>query len=94
MPPFVEVGYCCGLLLPEQSEILGLPKNLPVYCGGPDFVMAIIGSGTNSVGDIVDRCGTSEGINICIDKLVRYNNQRKRARNLVKIDCLIATVRL
>lgn len=70
MPPFVEVGHCCGLLLPEQSEILGLPKNLPVYCGGPDFVMAIIGSGTNSVGDIVDRCGTSEGINICIDKQI------------------------
>ncbi len=70
MPPFVEVGHCCGNVLPEQSDFLGLPKNLPVYCGGPDFVMAIIGSGTNSIGDIVDRCGTSEGINVCIDKQI------------------------
>ena len=70
MPPFVEIGDFAGNLLPEQSEILGLPKNLPVFCGGPDFVMAIIGSGTNSVGDIVDRCGTSEGINICINEQI------------------------
>ncbi len=70
MPPFVEIGHCCGKLLDNQKEFLGLEENIPVFCGGPDFVMAIIGSGTNSVGDVVDRCGTSEGINICINKQI------------------------
>lgn len=37
----------------------------PVFCGGPDFTIALIGTNTLTPGLVCDRAGTSEGINLC-----------------------------
>ena len=42
-----------------------VPEGIPVISGGPDFVAALIGTGTLSPGKACDRAGTSEGLNVC-----------------------------
>ena len=57
LPPFVKPGY-----------IAGAWNGIPVICGGPDFVSALIGTNTLESGKLCDRAGSSEGINLCTDK--------------------------
>ncbi len=75
MPDFVELGHNCGTLLPNAQELLGLPA-LPVIGVGPDFIAALIGTETTEVGRICDRAGSSEGINMCVDKEIRAEGVR------------------
>ncbi|MCR4714511.1 MAG: hypothetical protein K5751_09065 [Treponemataceae bacterium] len=64
-------GKSAGTLKKELAADFGLAMNplqtnMPeVFCGGPDFTIALIGTGTISPGCVCDRAGTSEGINIC-----------------------------
>ena len=58
-PSFVKTGAMCGLY-----------ENCPVFAGGPDFVVALIGTGTLKAGRLCDRCGSSEGLNLCTDRPV------------------------
>ncbi len=66
LPPFVPPATCAGELLPEIAEQLGLPRTTPVFCGGPDFTVALIGTNTLEPGKLCDRAGSSEGINLCL----------------------------
>lgn len=75
MPAFVELGHNCGTLLPNAQELLGLPA-VPVIGVGPDFIAALIGTETTEVGRICDRAGSSEGINMCVDKEIRAESVR------------------
>ena len=75
MPDFVELGHNCGDLLDNNCEFLGLPK-VPVFAVGPDFIAALIGTGTTESGHICDRAGSSEGINMCVDKEIRAEGIR------------------
>ena len=49
-------------------DIEGLDIGTPIICGGPDFLMSVLGSGSISQGIICDRTGTSEGLNYCSSK--------------------------
>ncbi len=61
----------------EQSDLLPeLPKLTPVICGGPDFIMSILGSGSVKEGILCDRTGTSEGLNYCSSSGDVYKNLR------------------
>lgn len=55
--PFVELGYKVGYY-----------KNIPLFAGPPDYVAALIG--TNTLNDLsaCDIAGSSEGINISVEK--------------------------
>ena len=75
MPAFVELGHNCGKLLTNAQEFLGLP-DIPVIGVGPDFIAALIGTGTTEPGRICDRAGSSEGINMCVDKEIRAEGIR------------------
>ena len=75
MPDFVELGYNCGSLLPNAQELLGL-GDIPVIGVGPDFIAALIGTETTEAGRICDRAGSSEGINMCVDKEIRADGVR------------------
>lgn len=75
MPDFVELGHDCGLLLPNAQELLGL-GDIPVIGVGPDFIAALIGTDTTKPGHICDRAGSSEGINMCVDKEIRAEGIR------------------
>ncbi len=75
MPDFVELGHNCGSLLPNAQELLGL-GDIPVIGVGPDFIAALIGTDTTEAGRICDRAGSSEGINMCVDKEIRAEGVR------------------
>jgi|GEM_PF-530975 len=55
MPSFVELGECVGHY-----------KGIPIFAGPPDYVAALIGTGTLFEGAACDVAGSSEGINITI----------------------------
>lgn len=60
IPLFVKMGAFAGNTLNDWG--LG---EIPVFCGAPDFVVALLGTGTVRSGVLCDRAGSSEGINFC-----------------------------
>ena len=84
LPPFIGIGDCCG---PVHKEVLAelrngtghnlnISQNCSVFAGGPDFVAALIGTGTLMSGRLCDRCGSSEGLNFCTDKILKGEGLR------------------
>ncbi len=65
---FVPTGHFAGLTTQDATLALTLARAVPVFCGGPDFVTALIGTGTVVPGALCDRAGSSEGINFCTQK--------------------------
>lgn len=63
IPLFVKMGAFAGNTLNDWG--LG---EIPVFCGAPDFVVALLGTGTVRSGVLCDRAGSSEGINFCTSK--------------------------
>lgn len=57
LPPFVAPGVIAG-------QFCGVP----VIYGTPDFIASIIGCNTLSPGNLCDRAGSSEGINLCVSR--------------------------
>ena len=68
LPQFVPPAFNCGCTAKKITEALGLEKAVPVFCGAPDFIVALIGTNTLQPGKICDRAGSSEGLNLCVDK--------------------------
>lgn len=64
-PPFVMPGDVIGEVSVSQAFEYGVPQGVPVVAGGPDFMMAIIGSGVVKSGVACNRSGSSEGVNLC-----------------------------
>jgi len=67
-PPFIRPGERFGFLGSEAAEHFGFTKNIPVVSGGPDFFAAILGSGVTKPGEVCNRTGSSDGINLCSEK--------------------------
>lgn len=65
LPPLLAPGMAVGPIDGRGAELFRLPKGLPVFAGGPDFLMSLLGTATVDVGKTCDRAGTSEGINHC-----------------------------
>lgn len=70
-PPFIRPGELVGEVRLEAEELLGIPAGIPVFAGGPDFVMTLLGTATVRPGRACDRAGTSEGINLCSEKPIK-----------------------
>lgn len=68
LPGFSVPGALAGKLTQAAAAELKLTSGLPVFCGAPDFVVALIGTNTLQAGRLCDRAGSSEGFNFCIDK--------------------------
>lgn len=64
-PSFVQPGAPVGRVHEKAAQEFGIPAGTPVYAGGSDFLMSLIGTGTLLPGRTCDRAGTSEGINYC-----------------------------
>ena len=64
-PAPVPIGGDLGGIMDGPAAELGLAGGTPVYAGGPDFLVSLIGTGTTVPGRVCDRAGTSEGINYC-----------------------------
>ena len=52
----------------KNAAALGLAPGVSVFDSGPDFVAALVGTGTLSPGRLCDRAGSSEGLNLCSPK--------------------------
>lgn len=75
LPPFVPVSADCGVLSDSAASLknaadekIKFSDECRVFAGGPDFVAALIGTNTLFAGKLCDRCGSSEGLNFCVDK--------------------------
>ncbi|MCL2380263.1 MAG: FGGY-family carbohydrate kinase [Treponema sp.] len=70
-PPFVSMGSVMGSVSAKAASFFGpsrggrLKSGIPIVAAGPDFITALIGTGTLRPGDVCDRAGSSEGINVC-----------------------------
>lgn len=75
LPPFVPPGTVVGTtgaLFSSMSTGISLPTGIPIIAGGPDFIVAIIGTGTLEEGKACDRAGTSEGLNVCVKPHIQH----------------------
>ncbi|MDR3302280.1 MAG: sugar kinase [Spirochaetaceae bacterium] len=64
--PFAPLASIIGKTSPEAERRFGLKQGIPIVAGGPDFVMALLGTATVKPGLVCDRAGSSEGINVCL----------------------------
>ena len=69
-PPFVAPGTVCGKLTETAAGLSGLPAGLDIIAAGPDFIVSLLGTASVRPGRACDRSGTSEGINLCTEKLI------------------------
>lgn len=83
LPPFVGIGNVCGTMHKQIAAKLSccgtnlrFSLNCQVIAGGPDFIVALIGTGTLRAGRLCDRCGSSEGLNFCTDRPVTGEDLR------------------
>ncbi len=71
LPPFVSIGDPVGKICKTALEELPFQEGTPLFGGGPDFAMSILGTGAVVPGRGCDRAGTSEGINICSEQRIK-----------------------
>ncbi|OJF77190.1 MAG: hypothetical protein BKP49_03380 [Treponema sp. CETP13] len=79
LPSFKTITKDFGHLTEKATKELSIPYSqpkIPVFCTGPDFIAALLGTANVQPGKICDRAGTSEGINLCTtipfsDKTIR-----------------------
>lgn len=66
----IDTERLAGLLPPftAAGTVIGHFCGIPVIAGVPDFIAALIGTGTLTAGSACDRAGSSEGINVCISQ--------------------------
>lgn len=76
LPPFVKPGSLAGKITKEAAEETGLLEGTLVFCGAPDFIVALIGTDTLDTGALCDRSGSSEGLNLCTPVPLKAPNVR------------------
>lgn len=85
-PPYEYMGTNVGELSQNAASAWGpffgncLKSGTPIIAGAPDFMSALIGTGTMREGKVCDRAGSSEGINYCVKNPDDYF----AARNSIK----------
>jgi len=68
-PPFIRMGSIAGKVSSRAAGLygsFGLKSGIPIIAGAPDFISALIGTNAFKSGDVCDRAGSSEGINLCL----------------------------
>jgi sugar (pentulose or hexulose) kinase len=71
--PFAPLGTVIGEVSAAAAEtcLIATGKNqlaagTPIVSAGPDFIMALLGAGVTRPSRVLDRAGSSEGINVCV----------------------------
>jgi xylulokinase len=94
LPPLVHTGEKIGTVTKEAEEQFGIKAGTPLFAGGSDFLMAILGTATLKAGQICDRAGTSEGINYCCAGEKTVNGPELRVMPHITLGCTNISVRL
>lgn len=88
---FTSTQWLCDWIK-DNAVALGLSPDIPVFDAGPDFVAALVGTGTLSPGRLCDRAGSSEGLNLCSPKFFESPGLRTMpspAKGFWNVSCLI-----
>lgn len=64
-PPYVGPGQRIGRVGDLQATVFGLKRGTPIASAYPDFLAALLGSGSVEPGIACDRSGSSEALNLC-----------------------------
>jgi len=91
-PSLISISDVAGKT--TKKNRFAFPSGIPVFAGGPDFAMSILGTGTVQPGRGCDRAGTSEGINICSLKKIadrRLMSYRHVVRKYWNVTGIIST---
>ena len=74
-PAFVKMGTLVGKVSAQAARSYGpgLKQGIPIVAGAPDFITALLGTRTVMDGDVCDRAGSSEGINLCASQRPSLN---------------------
>jgi xylulokinase len=75
-PPVIFTAAEAGRVTAAAAETFGILRGTPVYAGGPDFLMALLGTAAVRPGLSCDRAGTSEGVNTCVDRFINSEKLR------------------
>jgi xylulokinase len=70
-PPICYMGEEIGRTTESAVRKLKIPPGIPVYAIGVDFAAALVGTNMLFPGKSCERAGSSGGINLCWDRLVR-----------------------
>lgn len=76
LPHYIAPSTCAGFTTVEINESFGFAHGVPVFCCGPDFVAAMIGTNSLAAGKIYDRAGSSEGLNLCSPVAEKFDEMR------------------
>ncbi len=94
LPPMVHTGTKIGDVTEEAEKLFGIKAGTPVFAGGSDYLMAILGTATLEAGQVCDRAGTSEGINYCCAGEKRVSGDELRVMPHITEGCTNISVRL
>ena len=94
LPPLVHTGEKIGEVTQKAERLYGIKAGIPVFAGGSDFLMAILGTATLKAGQICDRAGTSEGINYCCAGNKAVSGEGLRVMPHITPGCTNISVRL
>jgi xylulokinase len=76
LPRFISFTNPVGKVSHAARLEFGIPEGIPVFSGGPDFLMSLLGTGAILPGATHDRAGSSEGINHCLGQAAEHVHLR------------------
>ncbi len=94
LPDLIQTGEKIGNVTKVAEDKFGIRKGTPVFAGGSDFLMAILGTATLEPGQVCDRAGTSEGINVCREGNPFISNSELRIMPHITPGCTNISARL
>ncbi len=94
LPALVHTGEKIGTVTKGAEKQFGIKSGTPVFAGGSDFLMAILGTATLKPGQVCDRAGTSEGINYCCAEEKKTSDPALRVMPHISSGCTNISVRI
>jgi sugar (pentulose or hexulose) kinase len=90
--PFVPLGSVIGHVSAAAAERCRfatgksrLAAGAPIVSAGPDFIMALLGAGVTRPGRVLDRAGSSEGINVCVAEKPDFSALDEKIRSRLRL---------
>ena len=80
LPPMLPMGAEAGRVSASFAAQSGLAQGVPIFAGGADYLLALLGTGLVENGLVLDRAGTSEALNLTVDD--RYVETARQCRDI------------
>lgn len=84
LPSIIHSGEIVGYVSKEVARLTGLKSGIPVCMGGNDAACAALSAGVTNQGQILNVTGTSEILNICLEKPLPAHTHNLRTHVIPK----------